>query len=173
MQTKALLFFIAGLQVLPAFSQVLAPSPTESIGCEPHGDHWHCDGPRPTTIQVPTRAVTTTSAAAAITTTVEEDHDDHTDAPVTATPGPSPTESIGCEPHGDHWDCEGPKETAAPVKSAASTSVEQSTLVTATATRAFSSTRTAGAVVTAGAAKGPAALGVPLLGFVVAAAVGL
>lgn len=23
----------------------LAPSPTESTGCEPHGDHWHCDAP--------------------------------------------------------------------------------------------------------------------------------
>lgn len=21
------------------------PSPTASEGCEPHGDHWHCDGP--------------------------------------------------------------------------------------------------------------------------------
>jgi hypothetical protein len=21
----------------------------------------------------------------------------------TETPGPSPTESVGCEPHGDHW----------------------------------------------------------------------
>ena len=21
------------------------PSPTESAGCEPHGDHWHCDRP--------------------------------------------------------------------------------------------------------------------------------
>ncbi|KAK0119409.1 hypothetical protein ONS95_010861 [Cadophora gregata] len=26
-------------------SVTLAPSPTESVGCEPHGDHWHCDGP--------------------------------------------------------------------------------------------------------------------------------
>lgn len=24
------------------------PSPTESSGCEPHGDHWHCDGPAET-----------------------------------------------------------------------------------------------------------------------------
>ncbi|KAL2008232.1 hypothetical protein VTN00DRAFT_8214 [Thermoascus crustaceus] len=24
------------------------PSPTESAGCEPHGDHWHCDGPKET-----------------------------------------------------------------------------------------------------------------------------
>lgn len=121
--------------------------------------------------------MTTTSAAAAITTTVEEDHhdDDHTDAPGTATQaGPSPTESVGCEPHGDHWHCEGPKETAGPVESATSTTStsvnQQSTLVTATPTGAFSTTRTAGAVVTAGAAKGAAAMGVPLLGFAVAAA---
>ena len=24
------------------------PSPSESVGCEPHGDHWHCDGPAET-----------------------------------------------------------------------------------------------------------------------------
>lgn len=23
-----------------ALAQTLEPSPTESIGCEPHGDHW-------------------------------------------------------------------------------------------------------------------------------------
>ena len=27
-----------------ASTATLAPSPTESFGCEPHGDHWHCDG---------------------------------------------------------------------------------------------------------------------------------
>lgn len=26
----------------------LMASPTESTGCEPHGDHWHCDGPAET-----------------------------------------------------------------------------------------------------------------------------
>ncbi|PGH04794.1 hypothetical protein GX51_03279 [Blastomyces parvus] len=62
------------------------PSPTESVGCEPHGDHWHCDGPRP-----PTDAPATGTAA-----------------PTAADPGPSPTESVGCEPHGDHWHCDGP-----------------------------------------------------------------
>lgn len=24
------------------------PPPTESVGCEPQGDHYHCDGPAPT-----------------------------------------------------------------------------------------------------------------------------
>ncbi|KAJ2986213.1 hypothetical protein NUW58_g5133 [Xylaria curta] len=28
-----------------ALAQTLPPSPTASVGCEPHGDHWHCDGP--------------------------------------------------------------------------------------------------------------------------------
>lgn len=27
-----------------ASTATLKPSPTESFGCEPHGDHWHCDG---------------------------------------------------------------------------------------------------------------------------------
>lgn len=26
----------------------IGPSPTESVGCEPHGDHWHCEGPAET-----------------------------------------------------------------------------------------------------------------------------
>jgi hypothetical protein len=52
------------------------PSPTASVGCEPHGDHWHCEGPR-------------TDAPAAPVETVD--------------PGPSPSASVGCEPHGDHW----------------------------------------------------------------------
>jgi hypothetical protein len=38
----------------------------------------------------------------------DEDHEEHTDAAGTASLAPSPTESIGCEPHGDHWHCEGP-----------------------------------------------------------------
>lgn len=62
----------------------LAPSPTESVGCEPHGDHWHCDGP-------------------AISTTESRSRN--------STLSPSPTESIGCEPHGDHWHCDGPAIT--------------------------------------------------------------
>lgn|SRR5687768_5774145 len=65
------------------------PSPSESIGCEPHGDHWHCEGPRETA-----------SAAG-------DDESSSVD------PGPSPTASIGCEPHGDHWHCEGPATTGA------------------------------------------------------------
>lgn len=58
------------------------PSPTESVGCEPHGDHWHCEGPAET---------------GAAGKDADEDDESSVD------PGPSPTASVGCEPHGDHW----------------------------------------------------------------------
>ncbi|EGX45253.1 hypothetical protein AOL_s00173g354 [Orbilia oligospora ATCC 24927] len=106
------------LAVLPAgFAQTTtddhdghapAPSPTESSGCEPHGDHWHCTGPRVD------RAITTappTSTPVATVTTDDHDHhtdDDDDDHDHTGTLAPSPTESVGCEAHGDHWHCEGP-----------------------------------------------------------------
>lgn len=79
------------------------PSPTESVGCEPHGDHWHCDGP----------AETGTGAEASTTS-------------ATASPAvPSPTESVGCEPHGDHWHCDGPAETGSASTSASSSGDEE------------------------------------------------
>ncbi|KAL4890560.1 hypothetical protein BDV59DRAFT_204273 [Aspergillus ambiguus] len=78
------------------------PSPTQSVGCEPHGDHWHCDGPA-------SAAATATSTATASDEDHEEDHEDSTASPTM----PSPTESVGCEPHGDHWHCDGPAETGA------------------------------------------------------------
>ena len=74
---------LAGAQT----TESLAPSPTESTGCEPHGDHWHCDGP----------ATATGTAGAASTSS--HDHNEGEGE----TLAPSPTESIGCEPHGDHW----------------------------------------------------------------------
>ncbi|KAF2837909.1 hypothetical protein M501DRAFT_146015 [Patellaria atrata CBS 101060] len=107
----------------------LAPSPTESIGCEPHGDHWHCDGPAvettpvvivitPSAIASATESVLTTTALATLTehshSEGEEDHEHTThdeDEPMTGMPPPSPTESVGCEPHGDHWHCDGPAVT--------------------------------------------------------------
>ncbi|KAH8172459.1 hypothetical protein LIA77_06714 [Sarocladium implicatum] len=76
------------------------PSPTASVGCEPHGDHWHCEGPKET------------GAAEPSATSDDHDHDHDHDDDAAAEAGPSPTESVGCEPHGDHWHCEGPKETA-------------------------------------------------------------
>lgn len=77
---------------------MLPPSPTESVGCEPHGDHWHCDGPR------------VTDASAVTTATHDHDDEDH-DHSATGVLPPSPTESVDCEPHGDHWHCDGPRST--------------------------------------------------------------
>lgn len=80
----------------------LVPSPTESIGCEPHGDHWHCDGPAPTA--APISASGSAATAAAPATASEHDHEhDHDHESGTGSLKPSPTESAGCHPHGDHW----------------------------------------------------------------------
>ena len=56
-----------------------------------------------------------------------EDHGDHEDKEYSdeeiAAAGPSPTASAGCEPHGDHWHCEGPAtavQTPAPEDTPAS-----------------------------------------------------
>lgn len=108
----------------------LAPSPTASVGCEPHGDHWHCDGP---------------ASATAMPTPPSDDHDhdhdhghDH-DVDSNATPAvPSPTESVGCEPHGDHWHCDGPRETGS--ASASASDASASTLVSTTASASASAT---------------------------------
>jgi hypothetical protein len=100
-------------------AETIAPSPTESYGCEPHGDHWHCEGARTVAAtDAATDSVTTTAAAATTSAAHDHDHDDdeddhdhddddHTDAAGTGSLAPSPTESYGCEPHGDHWHCEG------------------------------------------------------------------
>ncbi|KAL8848336.1 MAG: hypothetical protein Q9221_006639 [Calogaya cf. arnoldii] len=73
------------------------PSPTASVGCEPHGDHWHCDGPKAAGV------ATTTSAVAAAA------QDEGTGTPSLL----PPTESVGCEVHGDHYHCAGPANSAA------------------------------------------------------------
>lgn len=39
MKTSTFAVAIFGLMPMAAFAQSLAPSPTESVGCEPHGDH--------------------------------------------------------------------------------------------------------------------------------------
>ncbi|KAI1471674.1 uncharacterized protein F4812DRAFT_455781 [Daldinia caldariorum] len=119
-----------------AVAQSLPPSPTASVGCHPHGDHWHCDGPASATSLVtlsgtessevsqtlapsPTESVGChphgdhwhcdgpASATASSTSSVT---DDHHDEETTSLP-PSPTESVGCHPHGDHWHCDGPAVT--------------------------------------------------------------
>lgn len=91
---------IAALAFIPlSLAQDAGPSPSESIGCEPHGDHWHCEGPRETA------------------SAVEEESS-------SVDPGPSPTASIGCEPHGDHWHCEGPATSGASAPEASATDSE-------------------------------------------------
>ncbi|KAK4198872.1 hypothetical protein QBC40DRAFT_330135 [Triangularia verruculosa] len=111
---------IVALSALSA-AQELAPSPTESVGYLTLIPHGHCDGPReaaPATTATPVIINTSISVTVPATTTAapqddhdhedEEDHDDHSSGVL----APSPTGSVGCEPHGDHWHCEGP---AAPV----------------------------------------------------------
>ncbi|KAI4111311.1 MAG: hypothetical protein LQ345_006830 [Seirophora villosa] len=88
------------------------PSPTASVGCEPHGDHWHCDGPR-------AGGVTTTPSAATAAAAAQNDE--------TATPTfPAPTESVGCEAHGDHYHCSGPANTVSTATPAAAAAAEES-----------------------------------------------
>ncbi|KAI1653686.1 hypothetical protein F4813DRAFT_373716 [Daldinia decipiens] len=81
-----------------AVTQTLPPSPTASVGCHPHDDHWHCDGPASSTALV----------------TISSTHNNET----LGTLAPSPTESIGCEPYGDYWHCDGPyvAETASSIQ---------------------------------------------------------
>lgn len=82
---KTTTFAVALLGLFPAI-MAQAPSPTESVGCEPHGDHWHCEAAR-------------TGVEAKAT---ESEHDHSHSAGGSASLAPSPTESVGCEPHGDH-----------------------------------------------------------------------
>ncbi|KAK0105987.1 hypothetical protein ONS95_004494 [Cadophora gregata] len=82
------------------------PSPTNSYDCEPHGDHWHCEGPITPSATLP--ASVTTPSVAVITTTSHAGNGHSAD---TGTLAPSPTESVGCEPHGDHWHCDAPAAT--------------------------------------------------------------
>lgn len=71
----------------------------------------HCEGPRPTedAADAETSEEAAETTAAATTSAAEEEADDSS----SVDPGPSPTESEGCEPHGDHWHCDGPAETGA------------------------------------------------------------
>ncbi|KAJ2899993.1 hypothetical protein MKZ38_002712 [Zalerion maritima] len=126
--------FIAFVGLLGACTaQSLAPSPTESVGCVPHEDHWHCEAARPSSTTLATEASEAPPLSSSSPTTAsssDEDHDDHDhddddgdeannatgtitvadsdSASASATLAPSPTESTGCSPHGDHWHCEGP-----------------------------------------------------------------
>ncbi|EEP76969.1 predicted protein [Uncinocarpus reesii 1704] len=79
-------------QALPILSAVIPMAITA------HVPSRHCEGPA------------TPTTAAPVPPAISSQHDDDGHATVTPTV-PSPTESIGCEPHGDHWHCEGPHET--------------------------------------------------------------
>lgn len=70
--------------------------------------HRHCDGP----------------VAVATATAAETAHDHeraHEHGSVITPAVPSPTESAGCEPRGDHWHCDGPATAVAAVTSPAMT----------------------------------------------------
>lgn len=150
-----------------ALAQSLAPSPTESFGCEPHDDHWHCEGPR-----TDDSAVSATTTPPATTPTPDDDHDgddhdgdDHDDDEHDHDEGtgvlpPSPTESVGCEPHGDHWHCEGPATAVEPTGFTTETSTTTSPpdADEEAATTAPSPTATAGAARGASLAFGPVAV---------------
>lgn len=98
------LFFAALIATLHAAAQTLPPSPTASVGCHAHEDHWHCDGPASSTISVGT--LTQASVSSSITSPASSSTSgEH--AAGTGSLAPSPTESYGCEPHGDHWHCDG------------------------------------------------------------------
>ncbi|KAK4040974.1 hypothetical protein C8A01DRAFT_35030 [Parachaetomium inaequale] len=120
------------------------PSPTESYGCEPHGDHWHCEGARVTSSTLEGAATSAAAVTTSATSTHDhendedhEDHEEHTDAAGTGSLAPSPTESYGCEPHGDHWHCEGP--VTASVSGSASSLVTTTTPPAGTGTEAAAS----------------------------------
>ncbi|KAL8655784.1 MAG: hypothetical protein Q9210_000672 [Variospora velana] len=93
------------------------PAPTESVGCEAHGDHYDCSGPA-------NAAVTATPAAEAAAEGGEDDDHEHEGETPSS---PPPTESVGCEAHGDHYHCSGPasaaQATAPPTTSGAAVGV--------------------------------------------------
>ncbi|KAK4172820.1 hypothetical protein QBC36DRAFT_361597 [Triangularia setosa] len=137
------------------------PSPTESTGCVAHNDHWLAflptvAGPRVTDAVVTTG--TATGSAPVVTSSAahhdhdDDDHDhtddedDHTDAPGTGSINPSPTESYGCEAHGDHWHCEGHR-------TASSTLIAVTTTTTGAGTDSEAATTTTTSTSTAGAAQ--------------------
>jgi hypothetical protein len=47
------------------------PSPTESVGCSPHGDHWHCDGPASTAATTSASESDAAASASASTTSLD------------------------------------------------------------------------------------------------------
>ncbi|KAF0324114.1 hypothetical protein GQ607_008544 [Colletotrichum asianum] len=163
-QILAILGFSA-FAMAQSSSYTLAPSPTESYGCEPHINHWHCEGARATTGAA---EGTTLSTAVAATTTATEDHDDDDhDHSGTGVLPPSPTESAECVAHSDHWHCEGPASTAAAGNATVTTTTAATTGTDAAATSASGAAATS-TDVPAGAARvgfGAAAIAAALMAF--------
>ncbi|KAJ5770292.1 uncharacterized protein N7511_002343 [Penicillium nucicola] len=110
-----------------AQSQDPGPSPTASTGCEPHGDHWHCDGP----VSMTTSASLGSSTASDFDVLTTSDGTSTISSKTSVTPTmPSPTESVGCEPHNDHWHCDGPRETSSSSLRASATASASASAVT-------------------------------------------
>lgn len=91
----------------------LPPSPTASVGCEPHDDHWY----------VPSFLPYLTILLSCL------QNNRHCDGPASGVASktssslpPSPTASTGCEPHGDHWHCDAPASSGAPQTGAVTSS---------------------------------------------------
>ena len=121
------------------------PDMPDSCPSETYLPSRHCDGPRVTSASTGTGIATSATSSAALTTSSathsddeddhdhDEDGDDHSDAPGTASLKPSPTESYGCEPHGDHWHCKGPITAATtPTTSGATGGVTGGTVLSTT-----------------------------------------
>ncbi|KAI6357374.1 hypothetical protein MCOR25_007678 [Pyricularia grisea] len=138
----------------------LPPSPTASVGCEPHDDHWRCDGPRTTplpglSLTVSPSGMTTRPPAASTTATSSRDHDHDDDGDDddddddhhsgTKTLPPSPTASVGCQPHGDHWHCDGPKTGSAAAGATTTTTTNGTTTPRPSGSAASSTPTPAGA----------------------------
>ena len=147
MKAAASFSLLVGLFAIAQGQQTLKPSPTESVGCVAHGDHWDCAGPR----------VTSTGALATPTVVHDDDHDDDHDEDHHTTPtgsftgvaAPSPTESYGCDLHGDHWHCKGKVGETTTLTGSGFTSV----LTMTTANTAAGTPAPASATSTAGAAR--------------------
>ncbi len=111
-----------------------------------------------------------TSASTTSSATHDEDdhdHEEHTDTSGTASLKPSPTESYGCEPHGDHWHCEGP------ITASVSGSGLSTLLTTTAPTGTSSSVSTASPSVSTAVAARYEVAGMGFAGLAVAAAMAL
>ena len=63
----------------------------------------------------PTESAESSRTVSASASATHDDHDDdHDDDHVSGShsAGPSPTASVGCVSHGNHWDCTGPRQSA-------------------------------------------------------------